>query len=388
MTRTAALIVALALLIVGCTSTNEQDVKIAELEATIASGRLAQAEATIQALQGAPDAAPSLATATPDRGAIPVLQVTPTAASNLQQVRIVRTVDGDSGIAVDENGEFEFRLYGIDAPERDDASKAALVGLISEFGSDLYAEERDVDRYGRRVVVLSTRDGSRSVNVEMVRQGYAYAYLDYGELDGVVAAQTEAQTNGHGIWGPPATPTWDEYWAEQDRQGKHHETFMQTLAASPTYANANSDYREFLESLYQPFKAQFDFGQTIGPYVGVKGNAATSLHFRSYLESGPQVWNGETWASLIQGTYELMSTAPTAGSADAKNQARVREALDKHGLSVLQGALTRTLHPIAGQAVQSWLVDQWRGFRGELGPSARQSDFFMQVYPQLDSLHR
>lgn len=371
MIRTATvLIFVLALLIMGCTSTGEQDARITELEATIASGRLAQAEATIQVLR-----------------AIPTPASTPTVTPNLRQVRLVRAFDGDSGIAADANGEFEFRLYGIDAPERDDVSRVALEEMVAAFGNDLYADEMDVDRYGRRVVVLSTRSGSHSVNVEMVRQGYAYAYLDYGELDGVVAAEAEAQASRRGIWGPPATPTWDEYWAEQDRQGKHHETFMQTLAASPTYANANPDYREFLESLYEPFKAQFDFGQTIGPYVGVKGIAATSLHFRGYLASGPQIWNGETWASLLQGTYELMSAAPTAGSSGAKNQAQVREALDKHGLSVLRGALARTLHPIAGQAIQSWLDNQWRAFRGELGASARQSDFFMQVYPQLDSLH-
>ena len=126
----------------------------------------------------------------------------PAADPGLQQVRIVEAFDGDSGIAAGANGEFEFRLYGIDAPERDDVSRAALVRLIADFGSDLYAEERDVDRYDRRVVVLQTEDGSRSVNVEMVRLGFAYAYLLFGELEGVVAAEAEARANGRGIWAP------------------------------------------------------------------------------------------------------------------------------------------------------------------------------------------
>ncbi len=169
MMRTLApLLVLLALLTAACAPSTEQDSRIAELEATIET-----------------------------------LRATPATVSGLPHVRLVKAFDGDSGIAADENGEFEFRLYGIDAPERDDISQAALVALIDEFGSDLYAEERDVDRYGRRVVVFQTRDGSRSVNVEMVRQGYAYAYLDFGELEGVVAAEAEAQTNRRGIWRTP-----------------------------------------------------------------------------------------------------------------------------------------------------------------------------------------
>ena len=387
MTRTTSMLIAvLALVTAACTPDSEQDARIAELEATITSDRLVAAESTIQALRATPTTAPLQAMATPSMPTTQPLQATPTAASNLQQVRFVRAVDGDSGVAADANGEFEFRLYGIDAPERDDVSRVALEQLIAGFGKDLYAEERDVDRYGRRVVVLHNKNGSRSVNVEMVRQGYASAYLDYGELDGVAAAQAEAQANGIGIWAPPATPTWDEYWVEQDREGKHHDTFMQWLASDPAYASGSMAYRQALESLYEPLKAQFDFGQAIGPYIGFRGIAATSLHFKSYLESGPQIWGKESWVPLLQATYELMSTTPPARSTDASSQVNVRNALDRHGYSTLRGALARATNPIAGQLEQSWLDDQWRGFRG-LGPSARQSDFFMQVYPQLDSLH-
>lgn len=164
--RTAATLITLvALLAAACTPASEQE------------GRITGLKATIEALRA-----------------------TPTSLSGLQPVLIVTVFDGDSGVAVDANGRFEFRLYGIDAPERDDVSRAALASLIAEFGNGLYAEERDVDRYGRRVVVLQAGDGSRSVNVEMVRQGFAYAYLQYGELEGVVSAEAEARSNGRGVW--------------------------------------------------------------------------------------------------------------------------------------------------------------------------------------------
>lgn len=137
----------------------------------------------------------------------PTSSATPEIPAGLVPVRLVKAFDGDSGIAADDNGEFEFRLYGIDAPERDDVSRDALVRLVAELGSDLYADDRDVDRYGRRVVILRTLDGARSINVEMVRQGYAHAYLDYGVLEGVLAAAEEAKSNQRGVWAPAPTAT-------------------------------------------------------------------------------------------------------------------------------------------------------------------------------------
>ena len=152
--------------------------------------------------QGLIDQQETMLQATPSRS------VTPEIPAGLVPVRLVKAFDGDSGIAADNNGEFEFRLYGIDAPERNDVSRNALVRLVAAFGNDLYADDRDVDRYGRRVVVLRKLDGSRSINIEMVRQGYAHAYLDYGVLDGVLAAAEEAESNQRGVWAssPTAMP--------------------------------------------------------------------------------------------------------------------------------------------------------------------------------------
>ena len=311
----------------------------------------------------------------PGTTATPSYTVIPT----LRPVRLIKAFDGDSGIAADANGEFEFRLYGIDAPERDDVSRTALETLTAGFGSDLYAEERDVDRYGRRVIVLQTADGSRSVNVEMVRQGYAYAYLDYGELDGIVAAEAEAQTNDRGIWTPAATPAWDEYWIEQDRQGRHHETYMQFIAASSPYANANTEYRRFLESLFERLKAQFDFAQAIGPYMSFRGAAATPLHFRGYLESETEVWDGNRWGPLLQVAYELMLATPAAGSIGASNRADVRRALNAHGYEVLNAGVAGGLHPHAASG-QRVLARRYSQFKAS-NPTEGDAEFFIQQYP-------
>ena len=244
----ATLTATLALLAAACTYASEQDARIAELEATIESGRLAAAESTIQALQA-----------------------TPAAVSNLRRVRLVSAVDGDSGIAADGNGEFMFRLYGIDAPERDDVSRAALEGLIAEFGNNLYAEERDVDSYGRRVVVLQTRDGSRSVNVEMVRQGYAHAYLQYGELDGVVAAAAEAQAHERGVWAP-TVPTVDRY--------------MRDVVALHLSATLMSDSMKQATAI----RIRDLLAQAL----------VADIPYDQYLAGDPQRWNSSQWASALQ----------------------------------------------------------------------------------------
>lgn len=238
----------IALLAAACAPAKEQEARITELEATIAGGKLVQAEATIQALQ---------ATLSP--------------ASNVSRVRLIKAFDGDSGIAADANGEFEFRLYGIDAPERDDVSRAALETTIAGFGSDLYAEEQDMDKYGRRVVVLRTADGSRSVNVEMVRQGYTYAYLHYGELDGVVAAAAEAQANGLGIWAS-RMPTVDEHI--RDTVNPH----LATTLTSDSMKQAQA--RRIRDLLAQAL--------------------VSDIAYDDYLSRNPERWNSDQWASALQ----------------------------------------------------------------------------------------
>jgi endonuclease YncB( thermonuclease family) len=113
-------------------------------------------------------------------------------------------IDGDSFKA----GDVEIRLYGIDAPEyrqtcRDGeghnqpCGKMAGDALSKLIGkAAITCTTLDRDRYGRQVSVC--KDGTRDINREMVRQGWAIAYrkhaLDY------VSAEREAKTAKRGIW--------------------------------------------------------------------------------------------------------------------------------------------------------------------------------------------
>ena len=141
----------------------------------------------------------------------------------------------------------------------------------------------------------------------------------------------------------------------------------------------------FLESLYERLNARFAFVQAIGPYIGFRGAAATPLHFRGYLESETEMWSGERWASLLQATYELMLSTPSAGSIGASNRAYVRQALNTHGYEALRVGLAAGLNPIAAGASQEALAIRYRQFRAN-NPTAGEAEFFTQEYPSIAHL--
>lgn len=80
--------------------------------------------------------------------------------------------DASSPIAV--------RLYGIDAPEKKQAFGAKAKAYLTEHlpvGQTVEVLPFDMDQYGRSVALVQT-DG-RTVNAEMVREGYAWVYTRY-----------------------------------------------------------------------------------------------------------------------------------------------------------------------------------------------------------------
>ena len=126
------------------------------------------------------------------------------------RVRIHRVVDGDTVIVAKTGGflsflrsgkSFPVRLYGIDAPEmRQPFGWDSRKALEKMSGGTLELEILSTDRYGRRVGILH-REGSRNLNLMMVDEGFAYAYMRYGTLDGVEELERRARSSGRGIWG-------------------------------------------------------------------------------------------------------------------------------------------------------------------------------------------
>lgn len=143
-------------------------------------------------------------------------------ASTTTNAFVIRAVDGDTLEAKLDNGqEVKVRLLGINTPESVDprrpvecfgkeASKhtASLAeGRRARLEADPQADE--VDRYGRLLRNVVLENGS-DLNASLVRDGYAYAYLDYPlnkeRKVELARLQDEAKIARRGLWNPETCP--------------------------------------------------------------------------------------------------------------------------------------------------------------------------------------
>ena len=129
---------------------------------------------------------------------------------------VVGVTDGDTLTVLDgENRQHRLRLAEIDAPERGQpfgtGAKACLSNLC--FGERLEVTVHSIDRYGREVATVRKPGGppgADSVNLAMVRAGYAWAYSRYTRDPRIRLAEEEAMSAGRGLWsGPFPVPPWE-----------------------------------------------------------------------------------------------------------------------------------------------------------------------------------
>jgi endonuclease YncB( thermonuclease family) len=134
---------------------------------------------------------------------------------------VARVIDGDTL----EIGNTRIRLEGIDAPEGDQACARAgggtwpcgpaasseLQRLIGR--ASLRCEGRGLDKYGRLLAICF--NGATDINAEMVKRGYAWAFVKYSKT--YVAEEADARGRSAGVWQAPTTTAWDHRagrWAE------------------------------------------------------------------------------------------------------------------------------------------------------------------------------
>ena len=125
----------------------------------------------------------------------------------------VRVIDGDT-IEIAGN---RVRLEGIDAPEVGQTCQAengetwdcgnaatrVLVGLTQHRNVECKAQA--LDKYGRVLAICHA--GGLDLNAEMVKRGYAWAFVKYSNL--YVAEEAAARQIKVGIWQGAAVPAWD-----------------------------------------------------------------------------------------------------------------------------------------------------------------------------------
>jgi len=131
--------------------------------------------------------------------------------------KVVAIADGDTFTVLDASKtQHKIRLAGIDAPEKGQpfGTKASgnLAGKV--FGQIVRVEVIDVDRYHRKVGRVFL--GERFVNMEMVRDGFAWRYVTYDKPGEFTAAEADAREHRRGLWADPnPVPPWE--WRREEK---------------------------------------------------------------------------------------------------------------------------------------------------------------------------
>lgn len=125
--------------------------------------------------------------------------------------RVLRVSDGDT-VTVDDHGEKRtLRLYGIDAPEKDQEygmeSRQYLYNRIFEKGINIDFISKD--RYGRDISVIYMN--GENINEAMVKEGYAWWYQDYAKEDLQYREyEKKAREDRKGLWSRKnPVPPWE-----------------------------------------------------------------------------------------------------------------------------------------------------------------------------------
>jgi micrococcal nuclease len=165
---------------------------------------------------------PPEATATPSIGqdqASPISTASLAPTGSTEEAVVTDVVDGDTIKVAIERAEYTVRYIGIDTPETvDPRSEVQWMGSEASAANSLLVADRSVylekdvsetDQFGRllRYVWLQTDAGWLLVNLELVRQGFAYSSAyppDVAYQDLFDAAEREAREAEAGLWG--ATP--------------------------------------------------------------------------------------------------------------------------------------------------------------------------------------
>lgn len=105
--------------------------------------------------------------------------------------KVVKIADGDTLTILDASNE---------------QHKIRLAGKV--FGQTVRVEVIDVDRYKREVGRIYL--GDRFINIELVRDGFAWRYVQYDKPGEFTAAEADAREHRRGLWADPnPTPPWE-----------------------------------------------------------------------------------------------------------------------------------------------------------------------------------
>ncbi len=134
--------------------------------------------------------------------------------------RVVGVADGDTITVLDATKtQHKIRLNTIDAPEKAQAFGQKGKQRLSDyvFGKDVNVEWRKKDRYGR--ILGTVWHGSMNVNLQMIKDGFAWHYKQYDQSKVYADAEDEARAAKRGLWVDKSpTPPWEFRKAKRNKQ--------------------------------------------------------------------------------------------------------------------------------------------------------------------------
>ncbi len=134
--------------------------------------------------------------------------------------QVIAVKDGDT-IEILENGQpLRIRLAEVDAPEKnqDFGTQAKKYTSDLSFGKQVRLIRHETDRYGRVVATVFLPDG-RSLNEELVKNGFAWHYTDYSKSTKLANLQADARRYKRGLWAHP-NPLSPWEFRKMQREGK------------------------------------------------------------------------------------------------------------------------------------------------------------------------
>ncbi len=142
------------------------------------------------------------------------------------QLREGSIYDGDTLRVVRGDEELKIRFCGIDAPEKKQKlgieARDHLRSLVDMGNGELLLVPIEKDRYGRTVAevyVQDRKDSAINLNMQMLRDGYAWLYGQYVDncptKNEFVLAEELAREERLGVWNGSHQPPWE--WRKANR---------------------------------------------------------------------------------------------------------------------------------------------------------------------------
>lgn len=115
--------------------------------------------------------------------------------------KVVAVKDGDTFEMLVNGKTVHIRLFGIDCPEKGQpfGDKAKQFTAARCFGKRVKAVQRSRDQYGRVVAEVYLPDHS-SLNIALVKAGYAWHYKKFSKSAELATAEKKARTQQLGLW--------------------------------------------------------------------------------------------------------------------------------------------------------------------------------------------